>query len=171
MDPRLRQFPPEPDSTEMVELGEDSRVPRRFSVQLTSGPDVAGFLDLVVEMVDLEPKVLEVRITPSLDEPLDLQDLANIDWRAAGRAAVQRKALEYSGYVPGEGGPRSHRDVIDRARRVAEASVRRNAVTKSDLARVVALVDEVGVEGAAKETGKSRGYIYKLLRRAQEELQ
>jgi hypothetical protein len=160
-------LPTEPDSTEMVELGDGARVPRRFWVGLRTDPDAAGWVSLVVEMVGTQPKLADVRVCAARLNPLDVEDLEKIDWSALVKTAVRKKAVLCSGYDD-----ESLHAFHDRERRAARASrtPRRDAVTKTQLAELVALVEEVGVAGAVKKTGKSRGYVYKLLRRAREEL-
>jgi hypothetical protein len=158
---------PEPDSPEMVETDDGDRVPRRFRIALPSYPDAAGVADLVIEVVDGVPKFADVRLTPPPDEPLDPADVAGIDWARLMHVAVTHKAMECSGYRFGDDAWRDGLMALAAAR---EFNVRRNAVTRADLERLVALVDEVGIDGAMKETGKSRGYVYKLLRRARREL-
>jgi hypothetical protein len=171
MKPPPNVTPTEPDSTEMVELTDGGRVPRRFWMGLRSGPDAAGWVSLVVEMVGTRPKIVDTRIAPARTNPLDVEDLTAINWPALLRTAVQVKVVQYSGYVLDDDSQHPYHDRDQRAARVADASLRRNAVTKADLAELVALVEEVGVAGAVEKTGKSRGYIYKLLQRAREELQ
>jgi hypothetical protein len=172
MKPPKNATPTEPDAKEMVELSDGGRVPRRFWMGLRSGPDAAGWVSLIVEMRGTRPKIAEVLgIEPARSNPLDVEDLNNIDWAALVRTAVQVKVVQCSGYVLDEESDYPYHERNKRAARVADRSLRRNAVTKSDLVELVALVEEVGVVGAVKKTGKSRGYIYKLLQRAREELQ
>ncbi len=172
--------PDEPDSPELVHLGEDQRVPRRFQLPILAGADIPADLLVTVTMDGTRAKIARVEITPTAGvEGVDVDDLARINWPAVVRFLVQLKAMQMMEYwlnaEEAKGDPDAVRSLLRERRMKAERtttrSVRRNAVTPEYLAEVVALVEKTGsVIKAAEKTGKSRSYIYKLLARAQEEL-
>lgn len=164
--------PDEPDSDELVDLGEGQFVPRRFQLPIHPGSGIPAHLVVTVIMVGTRPTAGPVRITPQGVDGIDVDDLARIDWRAVLRTLVQIKAIQLGGWLAFDdlgATMRQFRERRDKAGRAARSSLRRNAVTPEDLAEIVRLVDAEGVSATVEKTGKSRSYIYKLLARAREE--
>ena len=170
----------QPDSDELVDLGDGQRVPRRFqqAIYASDTSDIELLVTLVMDGTRARVADVLIKPIPGVDS-LGVDDLARINWSAVVRLLVQLKVMQTSGWMlsPGEAktlpaGAVTQRlhDRSEKASRAAKRTMRRNAVTAEDLAEIVRLVDTDGIAATVEKTGKSRGYIYKLLARAREEL-
>jgi len=168
----------------MIPIGGGFQVPERFT---TSPPLVhrarRARCQVAVEMVGGKPRIRGLAIESTGPRPLTAADLAAMDWAALLDAAVQQEARKYTPPLEWAGG----KDPTDLAaftggmlNQLDQQSTETLAAARSarhprrfpaaDLARLLTIHADKGIEGVKAEFSVSERQAYRLLDRARKEI-